>query len=123
MTRQDPLGLNNRYAQLQRLLVFDARACDDAVGGIRPAGSGSGSCADEVGGINLNLVAPLCTHLAERDLRVFEQDLVFYRSETDGDAGGVSHCVRADVKEIGGVYACRCAQDKLEGVLGVQLQA
>ncbi len=123
MASKNPLRLHDGYAELQRLLVLDPGSVDDGVvRRVRGTGRRCRSGADEVRGINLNLVAPFRAHLAESQLRVLEQDVVLYGPEADGDARGVGHGVCAHAQHIGWVYTSGCAEDELEGVLGVELE-
>ena len=100
VTRQDPLWLDYGDAELESLLVLNSGTCDSTARRAHGARSSSGSGAYKVGGVYLDLVAPFCTHLPKRHLRVLKQDLVFNRSEADGDARSVGHGVRAHAEEI-----------------------
>ena len=122
MTCKDPLGLYNGYTKLKSFLIFDTRPGHNGVAGMRGAGCRCGGRADEVGGVNLNLVAPLRTHLSKGHLRVLKQDVVFYRAEADGYSRGVCHGVCTNAQYIGRVDTSSGAKDELKGVLRVKLE-
>ena len=74
-------------------------------------------------GINLDFVAPFCTHLAQRHLGVLEQHLIFDGPKADRDTRGVGHGMCADLEDIGWVDTGGSAEDELERVLCIQLEA
>lgn len=74
-------------------------------------------------GIDLDLVAPLGTHLAEGHLRVLEQHVVFHCSKANGNTRGVGHGVSTYAKQVGRIDASGSTEDELESVFGVELEA
>ena len=100
VTREDPLWLYHGNAKLEGFLILNSGTGDYATCRARATRCCSGSGTDKVGSVDLNLVAPFGTHLSKSCLGVLEHDIVFDRSETDGDTRSVGHGVRTDAEEI-----------------------
>ena len=122
MTGEDPLWLNHGYAELKRFLVLDSGAGDYAARRLCAARRCSGSSTDEMGGVNLDLVAPFCAHVPESHLRVLKQDFILDCPEADGYARGVSHGVCTHTKKVRRVDASSGPQNELEGIFGIKLE-
>ena len=123
MTRENPLGLNDGYAELERLQVLHTGTIDDVIASGRALGRRGEGRADEVSCVNLDLVAPFGSHLAKSHLSGLEHDFVLHGAEADRNTRGVGHGMGVDAKEIRWVYTSSCAQNKLEGVVCIQLEA
>ena len=100
VTGEDPSRLNNRDTHLKCLLILNTWCTRDTTSRLRTRGRRRRGRAHEVGRVDLDAVAPARAHLAERDLGVFEEDIVFDRPETYGDAGGIGHGMRTDAEEV-----------------------
>lgn len=119
MTRENPVGVDYRNAELQGFLVLHTRSTNETARGRRRAGSRSRSCTDEMGSVDLDLVTPFRAHFTQGKFRVFENDGVLDVSETNRDTGCISHGMSADVEYVGLESACGGTHDEMEAVFSV----
>ena len=123
VTRKNPMGLHNRNTELQRALIFYAWSTCRTSRGLGACWRSSRGSADKVRRVDLNLIAPLRTHLPQRHLRVLQHHLVLHVPEAHANARGVGDGVRADADEAGGVGPGCGPEDQLEAVFGAELEA
>lgn len=123
MTRQNPGRLDNWDTQLQRLLILHAGCTGHTSHSLCTPRGGSRSSTNEMCGVDLNLITPLRTHLAQRHLRILKQDRILNITETDGDTRRICHSMSSNAEEVGSESSGGRSEDELECVFGVELEA
>lgn len=116
------MGLNNRNAHLESLLIFNAKVPGRITSGLCTTRGNSGTRADEVSCVDLNLFTPLRPHLLQCLLRVLQQVWVVDLAEADGYPGCIGDGMRPYSNQVRRVGAGGCSEDELESVFSVDFE-
>jgi len=114
---------DDRDAELQRALVLYAWSACCSTRCLRARWGRCWGRTQEMGCVDLDLLAPFGAHLLQRSLRTLQESWILNVAEADADAGGVGHGVCTDVDEVGGEGTGGRTEDELEGVVMAELQA